>query len=76
MASSDLQRTSFELLAVMSFEPSKFEELKPLDYQTDKLMNIGRCSIALGPDGRSKGFGNVLFQNEEDAAVAVQVFDG
>jgi RNA recognition motif-containing protein len=35
-----------------------------------------RDSIALGPDGRSKGFGNVLFQNEEDAAIAVQSFDG
>ncbi|KAG7571418.1 hypothetical protein FFLO_00601 [Filobasidium floriforme] len=38
--------------------------------------NVVRADIALGPDGRSKGFGNVLFQNEEDAAVAVQAFDG
>jgi RNA recognition motif-containing protein len=38
--------------------------------------NVVRADIALGPDGRSKGFGNVLFQSEEDAALAVKVFDG
>lgn len=38
--------------------------------------NVIRTDIALGPDGRSKGYGNVLFQSEEDAAMAVRTFDG
>jgi len=60
----------------MSSELSKFRNRRSFESQNVKLMDTGRFSIALGPDGRSKGFGNVLFQNEEDAAVAVQAFDG
>ncbi|KAG8972414.1 hypothetical protein FRC05_010125 [Tulasnella sp. 425] len=41
--------------------------------------NIGpviRADVALGPDGRSRGFGTVLFQTEADADRAVKTLNG
>lgn len=35
-----------------------------------------RADVALGPDGRSRGFGTVLFANDVDAAAAVAMYNG
>lgn len=37
---------------------------------------VARADIAQGPDGRSRGFGNVVFQNAIDAERAVHMFNG
>ena len=38
--------------------------------------NILRADVTLGPDGRSRGFGTVLFATAEDAIRAVDIFNG
>ncbi|CDU22851.1 uncharacterized protein SPSC_01481 [Sporisorium scitamineum] len=38
--------------------------------------NIQRADVAIGPDGRSRGFGTVLFATQEDAQNAVRVYHG
>ncbi|KAL7416430.1 hypothetical protein BDY24DRAFT_336923 [Mrakia frigida] len=38
--------------------------------------NIIRADVVLGPDGRSKGVGHVLFATEEDALRGITMFDG
>ncbi|SCV67790.1 BQ2448_5401 [Microbotryum intermedium] len=38
--------------------------------------SISRADIAQGPDGRSRGFGSVVFANAADAERAVQMFNG
>ncbi|ORY92107.1 hypothetical protein BCR43DRAFT_527390 [Syncephalastrum racemosum] len=38
--------------------------------------NIQRADIAHGPDGRSRGFGTVLYATPEDAKKAIEMFDG
>jgi RNA recognition motif-containing protein len=38
--------------------------------------NVLRADVALGPDGRSKGFGTVVFSNVEEADRARRVFSG
>ena len=57
----------------LSFDVT-WQELK------DLFRSVGgpvlRADIAQGPDGRSKGHGNVLFQNEGDAAKAMRTLDG
>ncbi|KZO95412.1 RNA-binding domain-containing protein, partial [Calocera viscosa TUFC12733] len=37
---------------------------------------IARADVATGPDGRSRGFGTVLFVHESDALQAVEMFNG
>ena len=38
--------------------------------------NIQRADVAIGPDGRSRGFGTVLFGTQEDAQNAVRLYHG
>ena len=38
--------------------------------------SVVRADVAAGPDGRSKGFGTVAFASADDAARAIQVFNG
>ncbi|SPO25578.1 uncharacterized protein UTRI_03297_B [Ustilago trichophora] len=38
--------------------------------------NIQRADVAIGPDGRSRGFGTVLFATQEDAQNAVRLYHG
>lgn len=38
--------------------------------------NIQRADVALGPEGRSRGFGTVLFSTVEDAQNAVRIYHG
>ncbi|ETS64875.1 hypothetical protein PaG_00847 [Moesziomyces aphidis] len=38
--------------------------------------NIQRADVAIGPDGRSRGFGTVLFASQEDAQNAVRLYHG
>ncbi|KAF8972387.1 hypothetical protein BGZ46_010128 [Entomortierella lignicola] len=40
-----------------------------------KAGDIIRADVALGFDGRSRGFGSVLFANQEDATTAISMFD-
>lgn len=37
---------------------------------------VDRADIVTGQDGRSKGFGTVRFESEEDASRAIERFDG
>lgn len=37
---------------------------------------ISSSDVTLGLDGRSKGYGNVLFATEEDAENGIAMFDG
>ncbi|KAL9937123.1 hypothetical protein V8E36_004358, partial [Tilletia maclaganii] len=38
--------------------------------------NILRADVALGPEGRSRGFGTILFATPEDAQNAVRIYHG
>ncbi|KAF8314959.1 hypothetical protein DL93DRAFT_2037341, partial [Clavulina sp. PMI_390] len=51
----------------------QWQELKDLFRTAGQIV---RADVALGPDGRSRGFGTVLFANEVDAAAAVAMFNG
>lgn len=47
-----------------------WQELKDL---TRPFGNVSRADIAMGADGRSKGWGTVLFDDPRDAAAAIHV---
>ncbi|KAG9025234.1 hypothetical protein FRB95_010394, partial [Tulasnella sp. JGI-2019a] len=51
----------------------QWQDLKDLFRQVGPVV---RADVALGPDGRSRGFGTVLFQSESDADKAVTLFHG
>ncbi|GAA6061832.1 hypothetical protein JCM10212_001138 [Sporobolomyces blumeae] len=51
----------------------QWQELKDLMRGAGSVL---RADIAQGPDGRSRGFGSVLFSNPIDAERAVQLFNG
>ena len=48
----------------------------PLSPLTAQLGNIVRADVHLGPDGRPKGSGIVVFDNADDARNAIQQFNG
>ena len=48
-------------------------------FRSDLFRQAGtilRADVALGPDGRSRGFGTVVFASEIDAERAVKMFNG
>ncbi|KAM0748178.1 hypothetical protein T439DRAFT_276529, partial [Meredithblackwellia eburnea MCA 4105] len=51
----------------------QWQELKDLMRGAGSVL---RADIAQGPDGRSRGFGSVLFSTAQDAERAVQMFNG
>jgi RNA recognition motif-containing protein len=51
----------------------QWQDLKDLFRQAGTII---RADVALGPDGRSRGFGTVVFSNEYDAERALRMFDG
>ncbi|KAJ7728961.1 hypothetical protein DFH07DRAFT_219717 [Mycena maculata] len=50
-----------------------WQDLKDLFRQAGTIV---RADVALGPDGRSRGFGTVVFATEKDAHRAVGMFSG
>ncbi|KIJ36925.1 hypothetical protein M422DRAFT_104843, partial [Sphaerobolus stellatus SS14] len=51
----------------------QWQDLKDLFRQAGAVL---RADVALGPDGRSRGFGTVSFGNEIDAERALSMFNG
>lgn len=51
----------------------QWQDLKDLFRQAGTII---RADVALGQDGRSRGFGTVVFATEQDAERAVQLFNG
>lgn len=51
----------------------QWQDLKDLFRQAGAVQ---RADVALGADGRSRGFGTVSFANEADAERAVRMFNG
>jgi RNA recognition motif-containing protein len=51
----------------------QWQDLKDLFRQAGKVI---RADVALGQDGRSRGFGSVVYATEVDADRAVQMFNG
>ncbi|PPQ81935.1 hypothetical protein CVT25_013783 [Psilocybe cyanescens] len=51
----------------------QWQDLKDLFRQAGTIL---RADVALGPDGRSRGFGTVVFATDYDAEKAVRMFNG
>ncbi|KAF9446236.1 RNA-binding domain-containing protein [Macrolepiota fuliginosa MF-IS2] len=51
----------------------QWQDLKDLFRQAGTII---RADVALGPDGRSRGFGTVVFATEQDAERAVKMLNG
>ncbi|KAF8741168.1 RNA recognition motif, partial [Rhizoctonia solani] len=51
----------------------QWQDLKDLFRAAGQIL---RADVALGPDGRSRGFGTVVYAKESDAARAVTMFNG
>lgn len=51
----------------------QWQDLKDLFRAAGQIL---RADVSLGPDGRSRGFGTVLFATQEDARNAVNMFNG
>ena len=51
----------------------QWQDLKDLFRNAGQIL---RADVSLGPDGRSRGFGTVLFATHEDAVNAVKLFNG
>ncbi|KAI0294450.1 hypothetical protein BC826DRAFT_1091667 [Russula brevipes] len=60
------------LLMVLPFH-CQWQDLKDLFRQAGTIL---RADVALGQDGRSRGFGTVVFATEHDAERAVNMFNG
>ena len=60
------------MLAQLPFH-IQWQDLKDLLRQAGAVQ---RADVALGADGRSRGFGTVSFSNEADAERAVRMFNG
>lgn len=63
---------SFPSLSQLPFN-CQWQELKDLMRGAGSVL---RADIAQGPDGRSRGFGSVLFATSQDAERAVNMFNG
>ncbi|KAG0205997.1 hypothetical protein BGX28_002499 [Mortierella sp. GBA30] len=50
----------------------RWQDLKDL---FRKAGHVIRADVAMGPDSRSRGFGTVLFSNEDEAKKAIAMFD-
>ncbi|KFA61349.1 hypothetical protein S40285_05861 [Stachybotrys chlorohalonatus IBT 40285] len=53
-----------------------WQDLKDLFRQAARIGGVIRADVHLGPDGRPKGSGIVVFENPEDARTAIQQFNG
>lgn len=51
----------------------QWQDLKDLFRQAGTVL---RADVVLGPDGRSRGFGTVVFATDYDADVALKMFNG
>lgn len=51
----------------------QWQDLKDLFRQAGTIV---RADVALGPDGRSRGFGTVSFASDADADRALTIFNG
>lgn len=51
----------------------QWQDLKDLFRQAGTIV---RADVALGQDGRSRGFGTVVFANDYDSERAVKMFNG
>ncbi|KZV95857.1 RNA-binding domain-containing protein, partial [Exidia glandulosa HHB12029] len=51
----------------------RWQDLKDLFRKAGTVL---RADVSLGPDNRSRGYGTVLFGNADDAARAVEMFNG
>jgi len=51
----------------------QWQDLKDMFRTAGQIL---RADVALGPDGRSRGFGSVVYAKESDAARAVSMFNG
>ncbi|KAF6744126.1 RNA-binding domain-containing protein [Ephemerocybe angulata] len=54
----------------------QWQDLKDLFRRTPGGVTVLRADVALGPDGRSKGFGTVTLRTEEEAERAKRWFSG
>ncbi|KIH89112.1 RNA recognition motif containing protein [Sporothrix brasiliensis 5110] len=53
-----------------------WQDLKDLFRQAARIAGVARADINIGPDGRSKGSGIVVFESPDDARNAIQQFNG
>lgn len=53
-----------------------WQDLKDLFRQAARAGNVIRADVHIGPDGRPKGSGIVVFENPDDARNAIQQFNG
>ena len=51
----------------------RWQDLKDLFRQAGTIL---RADVAMGPDGRSRGFGTVVFATDYDADRALKMFNG
>ncbi|EFX00829.1 rnp domain containing protein [Grosmannia clavigera kw1407] len=53
-----------------------WQDLKDLFRQAARTAGVARADINIGPDGRSRGSGIVVFESPDDARNAIQQFNG
>lgn len=67
-----MQRFFTEFLLQLPFH-CQWQDLKDLFRQAGTII---RADVALGPDGRSRGFGTVVFATDMDAERGLKMFNG